>query len=140
VSPHRLCANLSAHISDEESREQTPLRVPLNKGTPERNAKAMMLRITFALFASYLLLLVISTAEAIVCSGHDELLVAMEIEREDMIIEQLARAEQCSGSPYARACRQDSVMLFAQTMLGSCTPVGCFDLGNTTPKAMVLKV
>ena len=98
-----------------------------------------MLKIVLVFFLSPLLLLVAPAAAAVGQNNdHHDLLA--EIETEPIILDQLARAEQCSGSPYARACRQDSTMLFAQTMLGSCTPVGCFDLAGETSATVVVKV
>lgn len=99
-----------------------------------------MLKIVLVFFLSPLLLLVAPAAAAVGQNNdHHDLLAEIET-TEPIILDQLARAEQCSGSPYARACRQDSTMLFAQTMLGSCTPVGCFDLAGETSATVVVKV
>ncbi|CAN0531161.1 unnamed protein product, partial [Scytosiphon promiscuus] len=52
--------------------------------------------------------------------------VEREMEVEAAINQQLMLAERCSSSEHARACQEDSVMLFAETMFGGCSPVGCF--------------
>ncbi|CAN0205591.1 unnamed protein product [Scytosiphon promiscuus] len=69
--------------------------------------------------------------------GGEEGLGGVEREMEAAINQQLMLAERCSISEHARACREDSVMLFAETMFGGCSPVGCFDLEAAKEGAIV---